>query len=218
MDAPTSANVAPTPRARAGRPGPYTSSGTYSRVWSVPGIGGIAAVVGGDDQHVAGAEPGSSGAELAVERLQGRPVAGDVVAVAVEHVEIDQVGEDQPRAARPPVPRASRRMPSALPWLGRERPMPRPAKMFSILPMAVTATPFFSRMSRTVSPGGRMGKSRRLAVRLKFPGRPTKGRAMTRPIRQSSQSVRARRHISYSSGSGMTSSWAAIWKTLSAEV
>ena len=63
-----------------------------------------------------------------------------------------------------------------------------------------------------------MGKSRRLAVRLKSPGAPIKGRAITRPMRRSSQSLRARRHMAYSSSRGMISSWAAICSTLSAEV
>jgi len=44
-------------------------------------------------------------------------------------------------------------------------------------------------------PGGGMEKSRRFVVRVKAPGRPTKGRAMTRPISQPSQTSLARRHI-----------------------
>ncbi len=86
-------------------------------------------------------------------------------------------------------------MPSASPWLGNDRTMPRPAKMFSILPTAVTSRPVSRRRSSAVFPGGGMEKSRRLVVRVKAPGRPTKGRAMTLPISQSSQTSLARRHI-----------------------
>ena len=45
------------------------------------------------------------------------------------------------------------------------------------------------------------------------------GRAITRPTSCGPRKMsRAVSHILYSSHSGITSSWAAIWKTLSAEV
>ena len=62
--------------------------------------GRVAAVVGGHDQQVVGAELGQHLPDTRVGLLQRLRVALDVVAVAVEHVEIHQVDEQQPRAVR----------------------------------------------------------------------------------------------------------------------
>ena len=60
--------------------------------------------------------------------------------------------------------------------------MPRPANRSPTFPIAVTGTPAAASRSSSVSRGGGIAKSWRLAVRVKAPGVPTNGRAMTRPI------------------------------------
>src|SRR4030095_14753172 len=72
------------------------------------GSGGVAAVVGGQEQPVVvpqlGHDLGEAGVEAlqaAREGLQGAGVALGVAAVAVDHVEVDQVGEDEGRAVGP---------------------------------------------------------------------------------------------------------------------
>ena len=68
--------------------------------------------------------------------------------------------------------------------------------------------------------GGCALKSRRAPVRVNAPAwSPTNGRAMTRPTSSSPvSSSRAIWQSRYSSSSGTIASFAAIWKTLSAEV
>ena len=61
---------------------------------------GIAAVIGGDQQQIGGAQRGEKRAEQRVEFLERTREAFHILAVSVEHVEIDQVGENQ--AARLP--------------------------------------------------------------------------------------------------------------------
>ncbi len=58
--------------------------------------------------------------------------------------------------------------------------IPWPQKMSSILPTAWTMRPAALRLSSRVGWGGVTEKSCRLAVRTKFPGWPTNGRAITR--------------------------------------
>ena len=61
--------------------------------------------------------------------------------------------------------------------------------------------------------------SRRPSVRLKAPGSPRNGRAITRPTAWSPVMIsRAAAQAAYSSSSGTFSSWAAIWSTESADV
>jgi len=58
-----------------------------------------------------------------------------------------------------------------------------------------------------------------LAVRVNAPGSPTNGRAITRPTSCGPRRIsRAISQMRYSSGMGITSSCAAIWNTLSADV
>jgi hypothetical protein len=65
----------------------------------------------------------------------------------------------------------------------------------------------------------RHGVILRLGVRVNEPGAPMNGRAITRPTSYGPRrSARAVSQILYSSHSGMTSSCAATWKTLSADV
>ena len=63
----------------------------------VVGRGGrrVAAVVGGDDQQVAGPERLEDVLEPAVEVLQAAVEVDRVVAVAPEHVRLDEIGEDE---------------------------------------------------------------------------------------------------------------------------
>ena len=76
-------------------PAPAISTGTRSRVWSVPTHVGIVAVIGGDDQQIARAQPRQHGRKPASNHSRCRGIAGNVAAVAVEAVELDEVGEDQ---------------------------------------------------------------------------------------------------------------------------
>ena len=52
-------------------------------------------MVGGDDEQVVVSQPRQQRGQPRVEALEVGGVAGDVVAVAVLRVEVDQVGEDQ---------------------------------------------------------------------------------------------------------------------------
>ena len=58
-------------------------------------VGGVVAVVGGDDQQVVVAHGVHDAAEAPVEVLERQSVAERVAAVSVHGVEIDQVGEAQ---------------------------------------------------------------------------------------------------------------------------
>ena len=64
--------------------------------------GRVVAVIGGDDDEVVLVDPREEAGEPRVELDQRLRVAGDVAAVAVEHVEIDEVREDQPVVGRVP--------------------------------------------------------------------------------------------------------------------
>ena len=57
--------------------------------------GRVVAVVGGQDQQIVRAQRGDELGQPGVEGLERRGVAGDVAAVAVDRVEIDEVGEDE---------------------------------------------------------------------------------------------------------------------------
>ena len=61
---------------------------------------GIAAVVGGDDKQIGFLQSGEERAEERVEFFEGAREAFDVFAMAVKHVEIDEIREDE--AAWPP--------------------------------------------------------------------------------------------------------------------
>src|SRR6266508_489974 len=83
-----------------------------------------------------------------------------------------------------------------------------------IFPTPYTPTPLSRQKSRTVFPGGGTEKSRRSGVRVKWPGVPVNGRAMTlRTLCTPVRMRRATRHHWYRVGSGTTSACAAIWNT-----
>jgi hypothetical protein len=58
---------------------------------------GIVAVVGGHHEQIAGAEPLHGTGQTGVDALEVGGIAGDVVAMAVLHVAVDEVGEDEAR-------------------------------------------------------------------------------------------------------------------------
>ena len=98
-DAPTSAN-GPSWR-RPPWPSKRASSGTCSRVWSVPGVVGSqpwSAVM--ISRSRAGSSRSSQRPDLGVDRLQRAVVARDVVAVAVDLVGLDEVREDEAAVER----------------------------------------------------------------------------------------------------------------------
>src|SRR6185312_5695134 len=85
-------------RAQAGR-GAAGGVGQQRRVLAGMvggGSGGVAAVVGGEHQKVARSQGGREALQPAVALGQRGGVAGHIVAVAIDHVEVHQVGEDQP--------------------------------------------------------------------------------------------------------------------------
>ena len=66
----------------------------------------IVAVIGGDHEQIVVAQLRQQARQPRVEPLEVRGIAGDVVAMAVDRIEVDQVGEDQ--AACPASPSAPR--------------------------------------------------------------------------------------------------------------
>ncbi|OQA06732.1 MAG: hypothetical protein BWY65_02112 [Firmicutes bacterium ADurb.Bin373] len=110
-------------------------------------------------------------------------------------------------------------MPSLLPLVNTEFVTPCPSNISFILPTAVTCTPFSTSKSNSVGPVGLREKSCLFTVRRKRPGSPVKGLAITRPTACSPVSISlAIRQILYNSSSGIISSCAATWNTLSADV
>ena len=101
----------------------------------------IVAVIGGDDQEVVVAQARQQRRQPGVEPLEVGGVAGDVVAVAVDGVEVDEVGEDQTASAVAAIAASISSMPwsSLVVWTAVV--MPRPANRSSILPIATTGVP-----------------------------------------------------------------------------
>ena len=76
-------------------PGPKASTGMFSRVWSVPLKVGSLPWSAVRMTRSPGLSIAISSRQAAVEILQAGGVAGDVAAVPVELVEVDEVGEDE---------------------------------------------------------------------------------------------------------------------------
>ena len=177
------------------------------------GRGGIVAVIGGDDEDVVG-RAAAGAAPAGVEPLEILGVL-HLVAMAVDGVEVHQVGEDQaPRGRR------HRRLDfvhAVIVTGGVDRRRhAAPGEQILDFPIATTGRPAAFNRSSRVGANGVSEKSRRLAVRLNAPGAPMNGpRDHTADPCPSATSSYAISQIRYSSGTGMTSSCAAIWKTLS---
>ena len=77
------------------------SSGACSRVWSVCGERRVAAVVGGHDQQIVARPARQPARQRGVDRAQRAVEAVDVLAVAVDLVGLDQVGEHEPSSSSP---------------------------------------------------------------------------------------------------------------------
>ncbi len=93
---PRSAKVRRVPMSQPGATrGPVSSTGTYSREWSVLGVRRIVAVIGGDDEQVRLAQRREHARQTRVEPLEVGGVAGHVVSMAVQDVEVDDVREQQ---------------------------------------------------------------------------------------------------------------------------
>ena len=157
---------------------------------------GIVAVIGGDDdeivrRRICARKRGEPGVELD-ERLR---VASDIAAVAEEHVEIDEVGEEQAVVAVGPafVDRGhafgvgSGRRANAV--------MPLPAKMSRFCRRLRRRSPLSAMAFSTVRGGTIEYRAGRWCAGMRRAS-PVKGRAMTRPMRQASQWRRAMRQIS----------------------
>ena len=95
----------------------------------------IVAVIGGDDQQVVRAQRRQQIGQPGVEALEVARVAGDVVAMTVQRVEVHEVGEDQ-AASTVAIAASTASMPSSSLAVETRRVMPRPANRSSILPIA----------------------------------------------------------------------------------
>ena len=200
------------------------SSGACSRVWSVPGVRRVAAVVGGQDQQVVRRAGRSS--QRADRARRSRAARAwkpcDVLAVAVDLVGLDQVREHE--AARrgssssAVVAASASRVRRARVRLRRRR---RRRTAAPTLPTAWTGDAVGLQLLEVASAPAARARSRGgRAVRSKAPGSPANGRAITRPTACSpviSLARRARRSRT-APPAGTTSSCAAICSTESCEV
>ena len=146
--------------------------------------GRVVAVIGGDDADVARAEKRGDLRDPGVEGLERRRIAGDVALMPELGVEIDEIGEDEP---------ASRQ---AAKGLERERQHGHVAGGLALsagramredvadLADAHDGAAGLLQAVEQGRAGGGVAKSLRFAVRVKpDAASPTKGRAMTRPMR-----------------------------------
>ena len=159
---PRSANDARVPR-RAGRiAGPNASSGTCSRVWSVPGVVGSLPWSAVMNTASLGAQRGFQLGQPAIELDQ-----------RAREARRRRCGGRRPCRSRPgsrtagrgpasPAPPASGAGRRRFPSLCIEKVSPRPAKMSEILPMPTTDWPAPRMWSSSVGAGGTSEKSRRL--------------------------------------------------------
>ena len=154
-------------RSRSGRSGAARCRGRWRAPARARGCGRcrdgrVVAVVGGQDQQVAGAEARGDLGQAGVEGLERAGVAGDVARWPQSGVEVDVVGEDEvavPRAASIAASVASTSAMSSLPLASVV--MPRWAKMSPILPMAWVPPPASITRSRSVGSGGGIARSLR---------------------------------------------------------
>ena len=194
------------------------SSGACSRVWSVRGVRRVAAVVGGQDEQVAVAQPARASrrprrrSRAARRGSPRRPCGGR------------RPGRSRPgsrRRGRRRARRAARsspRAPAALVAPGCcvvDADARRRGR--ATLPTACTGDAGVLQLLEVAcAPGGGTAKSRRPVGALRRRrARPSNGRAITRPTACSPVITRARppRTRAYSSSSASTSSWAASWST-----
>ena len=206
-------------RARAGRTaGPKASSGTRSRVWSVPGVVGSLPWSAVMNATSSGAQRRFQLGQPRVQLDERAREPGGVVAVAVDHVEVDQVDEQQAAVQRGE--RLQRQAQAVAVALAVERL--RSGRARRRCPRSCRRRPPSSpapRSDRAASARAARARSRagcRCAETR--PAAPTNGRAMTRPMWWRSAIARAASQIRYSSGSGTISSCAAICSTESADV
>ena len=98
---PRSANVARSPRSTPARtPAPDNQHGHVLARMIGARRRRIVAVIGGDDEQIRRPQVRQQRGEPRVEALEIARVAGDVVAMPVERVEVDEVREDQPGRVR----------------------------------------------------------------------------------------------------------------------
>ena len=196
------------------------SSGAYSRVWSVPGCGGIDAVVGGE--RPAGRPRRRRSSQLATRASisrRARVEALGVLAVAVDLVGLDQVREDE---AVLELARAAPRRRSAPRVRGARVRDARRRRRRTGRRSCRRRAPA---RRRPAAPAGscaraaRSAKSRRPSVRANAPAAPVNGRAITRPTACSPLiTARARRAARIELRRGTTSTCAASCSTESCEV
>ena len=195
------------------------TSRACSREWSVEAVVGSQPWSEDEHEQIVGPEQLEQRRQRAVELLQAAVEADGVVAVAVEHVGLDEVHEDEAlgraRRATGGWSRCHRRSRTSAPSASRHGPRRRRRSCRRRRPAG---------QPRRFVSGGSDARARarsRAGARCACtrPGSPSNGRAITRPTACSPTSCRrAMRHASYSSSSGTVCSWAATWKTESADV
>ncbi len=164
----------------------------FSRVWSVPLKVGSLPWSAVRTTRSPGFSSAISSGRRRSNCFQAGGIAGDVAAVAVELVEVDEVGEDE--VAVLGLAHRFQRGGELRLVVGRLQDLGDAAAGEDVgdLADAPDVALHLDARSSSVSPGGGTAKSLRLPVRLNSPARsPTKGRAMTRPIFSGSQSLRA---------------------------
>ena len=136
-----SARLSRAPIGPGATPPPKARIGTCSRVWSLPRQVGSLPWSAVRTQKSSGAHRRLDLRQPRVERLEAGGEAGDVAAVAVFAVEVDQIDEDEAAVGGLAERRSAR---STLPALSRpliSRPVKRWAKMSPILPIDTTSRP-----------------------------------------------------------------------------
>ena len=173
-------------------------------------------MIGGKDNEVlflySGEQPGHDPVELPQSSVEAR----DVVPVAPALIELDDIGEQQTPPHRcqcafdEAVGLAIRRRVEAGDATAREQ----------IVHLADAHAGDMPLLETVEQRGARRRQAEVLSLRCADPCRSTvNGRAMTRDTPCCPWSIaRAIPHAAYSSSSGTVSTWAATWKTLSAEV
>ena len=219
--APTSANVSPSCRRPIdGRPTMCASSRPCSREWSVDGVVGSQpwSEVRISRSPCCSADSSRGSSSSNSRQAVGEPLR--VVAVPPDHVGLDQVDEDEAAVGQlaQPLDRAGDALHVRL---GRRRAVQPPAGE-DVADLADAVRCRRRRRGAGRDSSGWAGRARSRGA-WAFAGshraRPrTAGRSPCRPRARPCSCPRAMRQAAYSSSTGTTSSCAAIWNTLSADV
>ena len=165
-------------RRGGGRRGPRTtaSSGACSRVWSVPGVVGSQPWSAVSTSRSPGRRSSSQPATAASISRSARVEALDVLAVPVDLVGLDEVGEHEARRRARAAARSSPRSPRAFVGPGCECVDADAGEQLAApCPPRGPATPASRSSSGGSATAGGSAKSRRPSVRTNAPGAPSNG-------------------------------------------